>query len=158
MTTHLSVRLAWHDRGWDGRVCDQPHLNGSCIVHEHIREGRDDNRERRASGVLIANLKDWQPPCSRDPGAFSPAGYRIEHRDPLEFRNLPSVTEDLPPYSSCPAPYRWMREDQFQGLRDGRVSTFPDRQRRAKPGGCMSPLDRVRSWHTSGRRSRRASP
>jgi len=25
MTTHLSVRLAWHDRAWDGHICDQPH-------------------------------------------------------------------------------------------------------------------------------------
>ena len=22
MTTHLSLRLAWHDRGWGGWVCD----------------------------------------------------------------------------------------------------------------------------------------
>jgi hypothetical protein len=36
MTTHLSARLAWHDRGWDGRVCDSPHLNSSCVVHQHI--------------------------------------------------------------------------------------------------------------------------
>lgn len=139
MTTHLSVRLAWHDRGWDGRVCDQPHLNGSCIAHEHIREGRDDDRERRASGVLIANLKDWQPPCSRDPGAFSPMGYRIEHRDPLEFRNLPSVTEDLPPYSSCPAPYRWMREDQFRGLRDEQGFNIPGPPETRETGWVYEP-------------------
>ena len=36
MTTHLSVRLAWHDRAWDGHVCDAPHLNAHCIVHQHI--------------------------------------------------------------------------------------------------------------------------
>lgn len=139
MTTHLSVRLAWHDRGWDGRVCDQPHLNGSCIVHEHIREGRDDERERRASGVLIANLKDWQPPCSRDLGAFSPVGYRLEHRDPLEFRNLPSVTEDLPPYSSCPAPYRWMREEQFRALCDEESLDIPGPPETRETGWVYEP-------------------
>jgi exodeoxyribonuclease V alpha subunit len=143
VTTHLSARLAWHDRGWDGRICDQPHLNGSCIVHEHIRDGRDDEREKKASGVLIANLKDWQPPCSRDPGAFSHVGYRIEHRDPLDFRNLPSVTEDLPPYSSCPAPYRWMREDQFRVLRDEEGFDIPGPPEARETGWVYEPVRQV---------------
>ena len=114
MTTHLSVRLAWHDRGWDGRVCDAPHLNAHCIVHEHIRNTRDDNKEREAAGSPLADLDGWLPPCSRDPGAYANRGFIIEHRDPLHFRNLPSVFETLPPYSTCPAPYRWMREEFFQ--------------------------------------------
>jgi exodeoxyribonuclease V alpha subunit len=32
MTTHLSARLAWHDRAWDGCACDAPHVNAHCIV------------------------------------------------------------------------------------------------------------------------------
>lgn len=47
MTIHLLARLAWHDRGWDSRVCDAPHLNASCIVHQHIRDSRDDDKERQ---------------------------------------------------------------------------------------------------------------
>ena len=27
MTTHLSTRLVWHDRAWDGHVCDHPSKN-----------------------------------------------------------------------------------------------------------------------------------
>ncbi len=114
MTTHLSARLAWHDRGWDGRVCDTPHLNAHCIVHQHIRDARDDAKEREFAGTPLAELNDWLPPCSRDPGAYADRGFVIEHRDPLDFRKLPSVSEDIPPYSSCPAPYRWMREEFFQ--------------------------------------------
>ena len=114
MNTHLSVRLAWHDRGWDGRVCDAPHLNAHCIVHQHIRDSRDDGKEREFAGVPLAELDGWLPPCSRDPAAYADRGFVIVHRDPLEFRKLPSVSEDLPPYSSCPAPYRWMREEFFQ--------------------------------------------
>ena len=56
MTTHLSARLAWHDRGWDGRVCDAPHLNVHCIVHQHIRESRDDEQERRFAGTTLSEL------------------------------------------------------------------------------------------------------
>ncbi len=114
MTTHLSVRLAWHDRAWDGHVCEAPHLNAHCIVHQHIRASRDDERERRAAGTPLANLEGWLPPCSRDPAAYASRGFAIVHQDPLEFRKLPSVSEDIPAYSSCPAPYRWMREEFFQ--------------------------------------------
>lgn len=114
MTTHLSVRLAWHDRGWDGHVCDAPHLNAHCIVHQHIRDSRDDDKERKAAGTPLAELDGWLPPCSRDPAAYADRGFVIVHQDPLEFRQLPSVSEGIPPYSSCPAPYRWMREEFFQ--------------------------------------------
>ena len=89
MTTHLSARLAWHDRGWDGRVCDAPHLNAHCIAHEHIRNARDDDKERRFAGAALSELDGWLPPCSRDPAAYAARGFRIVHHDPLETRQLP---------------------------------------------------------------------
>jgi hypothetical protein len=27
VTTHLSTRLVWHDRAWDGHICDHPRKN-----------------------------------------------------------------------------------------------------------------------------------
>ncbi len=133
MSTHLSVRLVWHDRGWDGHVCDHPSRNTSCVVHKHIRDGRDDAREDEASGTPLASLKGWQPPCSRDPGAFSARGFALTHGDPLEHRQLPSAREELPPYSVCPSPYRWMREENFRQLcedekLDIRASDTPDKE------------------------------
>ena len=116
MTTHLSVRLAWHDRGWDGKVCDAPHLNAHCIIHKHIRDSRDDNREREVAGTHIDELNGWLPPCSRDMTAYADRGFENIHRDPLEFRRLPPVRERIPSYSSCQAPYRWMREEFFQDI------------------------------------------
>ncbi len=114
MTTHLSTRLVWHDRAWDGHVCDRPSHNASCIVHQHIREKRNDAREDETAGLSLAVLDGWRPPCSRDPMAFSAHGCTITHHDPLDFRSLDPVDEDLPPYSVCPSPYRWMREDNFR--------------------------------------------
>lgn len=114
MSTHLSTRLVWHDRAWDGHICDHPSKNASCVVQEHIRDGRDDDQEDKAAGVHMADLKTWQPPCARDPIAFSSRGYTITHNDPLEFRQLPSVREEIPAYSVCPSPYRWLREENFR--------------------------------------------
>ena len=143
MTTHLSARLAWHDRGWDGRICDAPHLNAHCIVHQHIRDARDDEKERRFAGTALSELDGWLPPCSRDPAAYADRGFFIVHRDPLEFRQLPSVSEDLPPYSSCPAPYRWMREEFFQEVCEAENLTIrgPDE---ARSNGWVFEPDRQR--------------
>ena len=116
VTTHLSTRLVWHDRAWDGHICDHPSKNTSCVVQQHIRDGRDEDREDEAAGMILAELDGWQPPCSRDTIAFSSSGYTITHNDPLEFRQLPSVKEGLPPYSVCPSPYRWMREENFRTI------------------------------------------
>ena len=65
MTTHLSARLAWHDRGWDGRVCDAPHLNAHCIVHQHIRDARDDDKERSLAGTALSELDGLAPGLAR---------------------------------------------------------------------------------------------
>ncbi len=116
MTTHLSTRLVWHDRAWDGCVCERPSKNVYCMVHGHIRDSRDDDAEDDAAGTPLANLVDCQPPCDRDTLAFSPRGFTITHGDPLDFRNLPSASEELPPYSVCPSPYRWLREENFRSI------------------------------------------
>jgi exodeoxyribonuclease V alpha subunit len=144
MSTHLSARLVWHDRGWDGRVCDAPHLNASCIVHDHIRDSRDDEKEREAAGRALGDLNGWLPPCSRDTAAHADRGYMLTHQDPLLFRRLPSVDEEIGPYSSCPSPYRWMREESFQEICDseGLSKRGPDRE---KEVGWVSEPDRQRN-------------
>lgn len=131
MTTHLSVRLAWHDRGWDARICDAPNLNTSCIVHEHIRDTRDDEKELNAAGTCFCDLKDWIPPCSRDSATYAEKGYTLLHRDPLDFRDLPPVNEEIPPYSCCPSPYRWMREENLRQICDSEnlIIREPDKPR-----------------------------
>jgi ATP-dependent exoDNAse (exonuclease V) alpha subunit len=142
VTTHLSTRLVWHDRAWDGHICDHPSKNAYCIVQQHIRDGRDDDREDKAAGVPLAELNGWQPPCSRDPIAFSPRGYTITHFDPLEFRQLPPVREDIPPYSVCPSPYRWMREENFRIISEDEKLFIRDSDTKNKEFGWVFEPDR----------------
>lgn len=142
MTTHLTTRLVWHDRAWDGHVCDHPSKNTYCVVQQHIRDGRDSDREDTARGMPLAELDGWQPPCSRDPIAFSPRGFTITHNDPLEFRQLPSVREDIPPYSVCPSPYRWMREENFRIICEDENLDIRESDERGKESGWVFEPDR----------------
>ncbi|HEU0026794.1 MAG TPA: AAA family ATPase [Ktedonobacterales bacterium] len=144
MTTHLSARLAWHDRGWDGTVCAAPHLNASCISLRHVRKGRNDERERKAAGATIATLPGWQPPCMQDAAAYAPRGYHVTYRDPLERRALPSAHDILPPYSCSPSPYRWLREENLpEILREENLSLRPPGQPRDR--GWVAEADRQRT-------------
>lgn len=150
MTTHLSARLAWHDRGWDGCVCDEPHLNASCIVHQHIRDKRDDAKERERSGSPLETLRQeqgWLPPCSRDPAAYADIGFVLTHNDPLEFRRLPSVEETIPAYSHCPSPYRWMREENFRDICEAENLRIRDPDEPKEAGWVFEP-DRQRALLT----------
>jgi hypothetical protein len=112
-------------------------------VLEHIRDTRKDADERKAAGQTFDQLKGWLPPCSRDASAYSPHKGVEVHRDPLDFRALPSVSEEIPPYSCCPSPYRWMREENFQTVCEAENLTIrgPDNSREA--GWVMEP-DRQR--------------
>ena len=56
MTTHLSARIVWHDRAWDGCICDHPSKNAYCVVQPHIRDGRVDEREDSCAGQLFSEL------------------------------------------------------------------------------------------------------
>lgn len=137
MTIHISARLVWHDSGWNGRICRDPLSNTACMVHDHIRESRDDRFESSNNGLHITQLpQDRQPPCSRDISAFSPEPCKIMHHDPVDWRQLPEVEEELPPFSFCTAPYGRM----FSEERGVTWESDPEKQRQRlrEYFGCLT--------------------
>lgn len=48
---HLSVRVPWHDSGWNGAVCSDPARNTSCVLLNNIGENRNDKLEQSAAGL-----------------------------------------------------------------------------------------------------------
>jgi len=56
-TKHLSVRLAWHDSGWNGRICRDPKANTYCVGQYSYQRGLI---------VRDRNL-DWEQPLARQP-------------------------------------------------------------------------------------------
>ena len=131
MATHLSARLTWHEDAWNGRICGHPLLNAACMVHEHVRDSRNDCIEHKNCGKAISAVRaatGYLPPCQRDCNAFGDERIFIRHDDPLESRALPSVEEEIPPHSCCPTPYRWMLEANFREICEEENLLIPGRR------------------------------
>ena len=47
---HISVRVPWHDRGWEGTVCADPANNSACLKLPRIAENKDEAAEASAAG------------------------------------------------------------------------------------------------------------
>lgn len=59
---HLSVRVPWHDTGWEGSICPDARNNSSCLRLGRIAEGRNDEVEVRLGGKPWHELADKDLP------------------------------------------------------------------------------------------------
>jgi hypothetical protein len=115
---HVSVRVPWHDAEWNGRVCDDPLANSSCLALRLIAENRDDDVEQRIAKESFEGLTPEQmPPCLRSSAAFlSPHSYTF--KSVMEYSKwsrdhkhiLPRAVH-LPAFGALLLPYRWMLKD-----------------------------------------------
>ena len=54
---HLSIRVPWHDRAWDGHICNAPLENNSCLALKIIAENRKDDFENEHANKAFGNLQ-----------------------------------------------------------------------------------------------------
>lgn len=133
---HLSVRVPWHDTGWNGTICRDPKANSACLALKNCAEARDDDREQALSGKKIAELDQTSlPPCLRDSGqVMSPAPYdkTINHpyakKNPTTHGHFLPTNLHFPPYSACTIPYRWMLKGNTKDLVDSYDLEYDEQQ------------------------------
>jgi len=53
---HLSIRVPWHDSGWNGTICKNPKSNGACLILKNCALSRDDDKEHNLAGKQINDL------------------------------------------------------------------------------------------------------
>jgi ATP-dependent exoDNAse (exonuclease V) alpha subunit len=137
---HVSLRVPWHDRGWDGHVCDRPSSNTACLALSRIAENRDDEIENARAGRSFAQLatkedKAHWPTCLNERGFFmSPEAFASTTNHPYRERArkgsiyLPIAETSLehPAYAAAGVPFRWMLRRFVDGDRDvrGLVDAF----------------------------------
>ena len=123
---HLSIRVPWHDAGWNGTICAAPHLNGACAKLKRIAEKKNDEDERIRAGKSIKDLPSEQWPCCVDERTMFMAPFEIEQEkhhalaaaDPEHYRHFKPTRQRYPAYSAGVAPYFWMMRNNFEEYRD----------------------------------------
>lgn len=122
---HLSIRVPWHDTGWEGSVCADPLANSSCLRLSRIAEARNDAVEVKLAGRPWTDLADSDlPPCSAERAGFmSPRSRMITKRHPYAswndvYRRFLPTTYELPSFSADCVPFRWMLRDQAAEIAD----------------------------------------
>jgi AAA domain len=115
---HLTVRVAWHDRAWDGAVCDHPIGNAFCLALDRVRELRDDAYEEGIAGRHWADLDpDALPPCRQEAGAFMSARewtrvishpYQEGNKTQDTHGHLRPTLVKVPSFSTFAVPFAWM--------------------------------------------------
>tara|TARA_R110000868_G_scaffold409926_4_gene696573 strand:- start:11957 stop:15601 length:3645 start_codon:yes stop_codon:yes gene_type:complete len=120
MTAHISARIAWHQDGWNGRVCQDPASNVYCVGRhsypgELIREKRDLAYEKENAGKCCSKLTGEVPPCMYSINAFGDKSFDIHSDPPVFFKGgAKRVSWKLKPSTVCIWPYEEMYGDDVK--------------------------------------------
>ncbi|TGE20884.1 AAA family ATPase [Hymenobacter metallicola] len=113
---HISIRVPWHDAGWNGTVCACPTLNTACLKLKNIAASKDDKAEECLAGESLQNLDSEQfPPCVKERATFmAPFALERQHAHPYARPNSdthahfrPTILR-YPAYAAAGLPFRWL--------------------------------------------------
>ena len=132
---HLTMRVAWHDDRWNGRVCKEPSKNPFCVALDRIRAERNDELEDRLAGKGFWELQpDQHPPCKAESGAFmnEQSWYR-QLKHPYQDNTKATATHGhlrpldvkIPPYSAIAVPFAWMLQSNQERIEESLPFQLP---------------------------------
>ena len=129
---HLSVRVPWHDNGWDGTVCVDPKNNAACLKLSRIAEKKDEASEAELVRRHFKDLPSGKvPPCLEERVAFmSPHGLVRSHTHPYQnnegsHAHFKPTLLNYPSFSVPGVPFRWMLKGSFGGEGSGLREHYP---------------------------------
>ena len=115
---HLSVRVPWHDSGWNGKICNDSRNNSACMFLPRI-QNKDVDFEEENKGKWLHEIDDkFMPPCVDEKVAFlSP--HDIVRIKTHPFSEFDKLYEDIaesplkyPGWSFMIIPFNWMLKDK----------------------------------------------
>ena len=118
---HISIRVPWHDNGWNGTVCTAPRLNGACLKLKNIALNKNDAAENEVAGRSIEDLEEAQRPCCVGERGMFMAPFEYITTKPHPYSETSPTTHGHfdatpmrhPPYSAPAVPFLWMRKENL---------------------------------------------
>ncbi len=124
MPQHISIRVPWHDHGWDGTVCANPESNNACLRLKNISENRNDKAESAICGQCMADHVSVIPCIGEGACFMSPNEIVKTTEHPYKKKNMATHKHFLPtdvkypPYSFPARPFAWLMRDRLTGIKD----------------------------------------
>lgn len=134
---HLSLRVPWHDSGWDGTVCRKPKLNSACLRLARIAGSRNDDAEQAVAGKSLQVLDEEQWPCCVSERAMFMAPFEYTHQAEHPYKDTSPDTHGHfaptplrhPPYSAAALPFRWMFRESMEDFgQEYQIAVNPERE------------------------------
>lgn len=116
-TRHLSVRVPWHDNGWDGTVCSDPENNASCLFLSRLQDKDTEKEELFKTQCFESMNYENLPPCVDENVTFmSTTGLARRKKHPYSdsqdnYKHFKETLFRISPYSVAAIPFRWMLKD-----------------------------------------------
>jgi ATP-dependent exoDNAse (exonuclease V) alpha subunit len=116
---HITIRVAWHNNGWNGHICDEPEKNTYCIGKhsypgDYIKGARDLNWEMQdnVKGKPCGELTNGIPACGFSLNAFGKERTKAKINPPAWFNKeaKPAIL-DIPESTVCIWNYEGMYSD-----------------------------------------------
>jgi len=137
MAVHMSLRLAWHDHGWDGHICQNPCNNPYCVgTHSYpgdlIASKRDLDFEKNHVGES-AEKYPFKIACGLSINAFGKETVTTSVAPPDWWKQGDDVVLELPPSTACTWCYESMyKKDVSADDGSGREYSYDKRLKNAK--------------------------
>ncbi len=132
---HLTLRVAWHDSKWNGRVCAAPSANSYCVMLDRVRQERDDAQEDAIQGTDWSEIAaDQLPPCKAESGIFmNPSPWQRKFGHPYVNNKKCRETHggmsprilEVPPYTAIAVPFRWMLRKEQKRIDEQMAEPLP---------------------------------
>lgn len=113
---HISIRLPWHDRGWDGCVCNNPSQNSYCkgfhsVNAEKLRKEKNDKKEEKVKGKPVDASWKYSPPCTETINVFGTSPIRHTFVPKSFIKNTSPKSVDMLPNCSGTWPFEDMWDE-----------------------------------------------
>lgn len=144
---HLTVRMAWHDNNWDGKVCQNPENNTYCVgVHSLLAdriekkrkiEVEKDNKGKDVKKIKVSNelkqkleLDSYFPPCYWSINTFGEHTFDITHRHAFEWLDK-EIPDKVEPHSFFTWPFKlsFVHDERLKKKRHGNYHPDLDKKR-----------------------------
>ncbi len=119
---HITIRVAWHNNGWNGHICNEPEKNTYCIglksyPGDYIKGARDLEWESRkdVKGKPCGSLTSGMPPCGVSINAFGSEKMKAKINAPTWFnKEAKPALVDIPESTVCIWNYENMYSDDVK--------------------------------------------